>query len=121
MTKPNENNRRSLERHTHPSPAPTVTLHECENSHVFFFPHESCPRCSAPLVRIESPPDAVIVSHTTVRVGPADAPFGLGLVRVARGAQTLCIMDGDFQNRGAREVLIEKRGGLFYARAKTSA
>jgi uncharacterized OB-fold protein len=102
-----------------PSPR-SVTLHGCRNSHTFFFAHETCPRCNAPTARTESPPDAILVSHTTVRVGPGRVPFGLGLARVASGAQTLCIIDGELGNDAEQEVVIEKRDALYYARPKRS-
>jgi len=103
-----------------PSARP-LTLHECENSHTFFFPHEACPRCAARLVQTEGPPDAVLVSHTTVRVSPAAAPFRLGIARVASGAQTLCIIDGEPGEGPEPEVVIEKRGALYFAKAKRPA
>ncbi len=102
------------------SPRRPVALYACGNAHAFFFPHAVCPRCAAPLHETDSPPDAVLVSHTTVRVGPGVTPFRLCLVRVACGAQTLCIMDGDPGERPESQVVIEKRGELYHAIPKAS-
>lgn len=97
------------------SAAAALTLNRCGGGHVFFFPHATCPACGAPLAPAESPPDAVLVSRTTVRVGPSGAPFVLGLARVECGAQTLCIVDGDPGGEATAEVVIEKRDGLYRA------
>lgn len=107
-------------RHSPASRAGTLTLSGCEKGHVFFFPHASCPTCGASLAPTESPPDAVLVSRTTVRVGPAGVPFALGLVRVACGAQTLCIVDDELVDDTMTDVVIEKRDGLYRAKPKTT-
>ena len=100
------------------SSAPLLTLYSCESSHAFFFPHKTCPLCGANLGETESPPDGVLVSHTTVRVSPTGAPFRLGLARVACGAQTLCIIEGEIGTDPGEEVVILKKGGLYYAKPR---
>ena len=95
-----------------------LTLFGCQGSHTFFYPHDNCPVCGAPLQPIQSPSDAALVSHTTVRVSPAGSPFKLGLARVESGAQTLCIIEGDTDEAGINDVFVYKKDGLYYARRK---
>jgi uncharacterized OB-fold protein len=95
---------------------PLLTLYRCERSHAFFFPHQTCPLCGAALGETESSPDGVLVCHTTVRVSPTGAPFKLGLARVACGAQTLCIVEGEIGTDPGEEVVILKKDGLYYAK-----
>jgi len=101
--------------------APRLTLHRCENSHSFFFPHVSCPLCGANLQPFDDPPDAEIVSRTIVRVSPTGSPFALGLARTASGAQTLCIIEGGSETDPGKDVVITKRGGLYYASPRPRA
>ena len=101
------------------SSAPLLTLYRCDRSHTFFFAHQICPLCGAALGETESPPDGVLVSHTTVRVSPTGAPFRLGLARVACGAQTLCIIEGEIGTDPGEEVVIHEKGGLYYAKPQT--
>jgi len=100
------------------SSAPLLTLFRCRGSHTFFFAHKNCPFCGANLEEIESQPDAVLVSHTTVRVSPTGTPFRLGLARVACGAQTLCIVEGEIGTAPGAEVVIVKKGGLHHAQPR---
>lgn len=95
--------------------APHLTLQRCANSHAFFFVFESCPLCGGRLESFSSPPDAVLVSHTIVRVSPAGSPFALGLARAASGAQTLCIIDNGTESDPGSDVVITKRDGLYHA------
>jgi len=95
--------------------APRLKLHRCENSHSFFFPHRSCPLCGASLQPFEDSPDARILSRTVVRVSPTGSPFALGLARTASGAQTLCIIEEGCETDPDKNVVITKRGGLYYA------
>jgi uncharacterized OB-fold protein len=97
-----------------------VTVHVCGGGHAFFFAHEACPRCQKPLAAREIPAEGVLVSHTTVRVGPTGKPFRLGLARVACGAQTLCILDGQTGEDPGTELVIERRRGLYHASARSS-
>ena len=120
MAKPEENSGLPFERTSQRPSAPPLSIHGCRNSHTFFFPHRTCPRCGAPTTRTDSPPDAVLVSHTTVRVSPSGAPFRLGLARVASGAQTLCLIEGELGSTPVSEVVIEERGGLYYARPRST-
>ncbi len=95
--------------------APHLTLHRCGGSHTFFFPHENCPVCGATLEEIEASPEAVLVSNTRVWVSPTGTPFQLGLARVACGAQTLCIIDGDIGTDPGEEIVIFEKDGVYHA------
>jgi uncharacterized OB-fold protein len=101
------------------SSAPALVLYRCESSHTFFFPHRTCPLCGAPTREIDSPPEGVLISHTTVRVSPTGTSFWLGLARVACGAQTLCIVEGEIGSEPEEKVVIFKRGGLYHAGPRT--
>jgi uncharacterized OB-fold protein len=100
------------------SSAPHLTLYRCGGSHFFFFPHEICPVCGAKLEGFESSPDGVLVSHTTVWVSPTGAPFNLGLARVACGAQTLCIVDGELGADPGEKIVVFVKGGICHARSR---
>jgi uncharacterized OB-fold protein len=63
----------------------------------------------------------VIVSRTVVRVGPTESPFVLGLARTAEGAQTLCIVEVGADVDPGTDVVITKRGGLYYASPRPRA
>lgn len=102
----------------HRSPAPHLTLYRCESSHAFFFPHGICPVCGSKLEGFESPPEGVLVGYTTVWVSPTGAPFMLGLARVACGAQTLCIIDGEIGTDPGEEIVIRTRDGVCHARPR---
>ena len=94
-----------------------LILFGCDNLHAFFFSHDICPLCGTPLHPIQSSPEAVLISHTIVRVSPTGSPFKLGLARVENGAQTLCIIDDDAESR-TRDVTVYKKDGLYHARKK---
>jgi uncharacterized OB-fold protein len=100
--------------------APRLTVHRCENFHAYFHAHESCPICALRLIAVDVPPDALLVSHTVVRVSPSGIPFALGLARLECGAQTLCIIDGEADAAPPRDVVITKRGPLYHAEAKSA-
>lgn len=91
-----------------------VTIHVCPDRHAFFVAHDACPRCDAPLAAAEAAPDARLVAHTTVHVGPHDEPFVLGVAEVAAGARTLCIVEGAVTER----VVLSLRDGLYYAHTR---
>jgi uncharacterized OB-fold protein len=95
--------------------APHLTLQRCANSHAFFLVFASCPLCGGKLESFSSPPDAVLISHTVVRVSPTGSPFALGLARAASGAQTLCIIENGVESDPGSDVVITKRDGLYYA------
>jgi uncharacterized OB-fold protein len=97
------------------SGAPPLTLHRCASSHAFFHVFDSCPLCGGALESFSSPPEAVLVAHTIVRVSPAGTAFALGLARAPSGAQTLCIIDGGVAGIPGDEVILTKRGALYHA------
>ncbi len=101
------------------SPA-SVKIHRCENSHAFFYPHETCPFCGALTSAADTRPSAILLCHTTVRVSPAGSPFKLGIARVECGAQTLCIVDDDGESEigPGSEVTLAERDGLYHATRK---
>jgi uncharacterized OB-fold protein len=103
------------EKETEGAAAPCLSLRKCANAHAFFFAFDACPLCGGTLEEFSSPPDAVLVSRTVVRVSPTGSPFALGLARAPSGAQTLCIIENGAENDPGSEVVITMRDGLYYA------
>jgi uncharacterized OB-fold protein len=92
-----------------------LTIRRCENSHAFFYSHPTCPYCGGAVRPADVPPLARLVSRTTVRVNPNGTPFGLGLARLPCGAQTLCILAESSDMAVGSEVIVSRRGDLYFA------
>jgi uncharacterized OB-fold protein len=93
----------------------SIAITTCKNGHAFVEPHARCPECDGETSGDTTPPHAVIVAETTVRVTPDGEAFRLGMALLSAGAATLCILDDDVTT-GVREVVLYRRDGAFHAR-----
>jgi uncharacterized OB-fold protein len=92
-----------------------ISVQRCAGNHAFVFPHTACPTCGEALRRVLVAPAARLVAFTTVRVGPADGPFRLGIAELDTGPKTLCLLDDDLVGKDGEEVVLRFENGLYHA------
>jgi uncharacterized OB-fold protein len=97
-----------------------VEAHRCPEGCIWMHRHERCPRCGGPLRRTRVPNEAVLVSHTIIRVNPTGTPIELGLAVTRCGAATLCIVEGKIRGNGRDRVRLVFEDGRFHALARQS-
>lgn len=95
-----------------------VVAHRCRNGCLWLHAHEECPDCGGRLVLTRILNDAMVVSHTVVRVNPSGTPIHLGVAMTTTGATTLCIIHGAIRGNGRDRVRLVMSDGRFHALAR---
>ena len=93
-----------------------LSAFRCASGHMVFAPQEHCPHCGGALREAHASARATLIACTTVRVGPVEGPFRLGLARNAEGGTTLCRIDDDVDDAEGTPVVLEDRDGILHAR-----
>lgn len=95
-----------------------ITAYRCVLGCLWLHEHEDCPNCGGRLVPVRTPSEAVVISHTVVRVNPTGSPIHLGVARTASGTTTLCIIHGRIRGNGRDRVQLVMRSGRYHALAR---
>jgi uncharacterized OB-fold protein len=80
--------------------------------------HDDCPNCGGRLAPARIINEAIVISHTVVRVNPTGSPIHLGVARTDAGATTLCVIHGKLRGNGHDRVRLVLRDGRYHALAR---